>query len=108
MGQRFSWRRDDGTIEYYDTKEEVDAARSAEFFEHLASFFALAGFVIGGLLTYMGMQFFGGTDWPKLVRFSVVVAAALGSAVVSVLLTRVIYWLFATVVTIGIYTASVS
>ena len=50
MAKRYSRRRNDGTVEYYDSPEEAQAARRNDFYEDIAARFLLAGFLLGGIL----------------------------------------------------------
>ena len=67
MGTRFGRRAADGTYEYHDSSD----AR--------AGLFGLIGLLVGGVLTYIVLIKVG-TDWPKWLRFGLVIAGAGGLA----------------------------
>lgn len=76
MGTRFGRRAADGTYEYHDSKESLVAAERRENSETRGGLFGLIGVLIGGVFTYVALLKFGGTEWPKWLRFSLIIAGA--------------------------------
>ncbi|ERJ17496.1 hypothetical protein SSPSH_003708 [Salinisphaera shabanensis E1L3A] len=102
MAKRYSRRRNDGTVEYYDSPEEAQAARRNDFYEDIAARFLLAGFLLGGILAYVSIDVFGFSYWPKAAQFGWVVAGAVGCAAVSAALSKILYKILITLLAIGI------
>src|ERR1041384_8081495 len=82
MGTRFGRRAADGTYEYHDSRESLDEAERAERAvldeESNAGFaflFGVIGLLVGGVLTRAALLKYG-IDWPKEVRFGLVIAGA--------------------------------
>lgn len=96
MGTRYSQRLENGTSEHYDSQEEMAAAQQARFNDNIQMWFALGGLLIGGLIAYSFTQAVI-PDWPKFIRFSLVVASAIGLAV---LLARIAIVVFNVAMTI--------
>lgn len=77
MAIRYSKRRPDGTVAYYDSEEEMRAdelPRSGLF--EFSIFYAVIGFFVSVIviaLTVYGFEL--GASWPKPLRFGVVVVA---------------------------------
>ncbi|MCW5322251.1 hypothetical protein D5039_14150 [Verminephrobacter aporrectodeae subsp. tuberculatae] len=89
MGTRFSRRAADGTVEHYDDKEALEAAQKKE----RSGWYGFFGLLIGGVLTYYALSRFG-ADWPKWLRFGLVVVGSGGMAYVLTKLGDVILFLF--------------
>jgi hypothetical protein len=81
MGTRFGRRAADGTYEYHDSKESLVAAERRDSSDARSGLFGLIGLLVGGVLTYIVLIKVG-TDWPKWLRFGLVVAGAGGLAYV--------------------------
>lgn len=70
MARRYSRKAIGGYVEYYDSKNELDAADSAET-EGLGRFFvAIVGVPAGILLAFFAIQVLGLEHAPKLIRFT--------------------------------------
>jgi len=103
MGTRFGRRAADGTTEYYDSRQQLDAAEIREQQEGLTNAFGLIGLLIGGCLSYALTYMLAGALWLKIFRFSAVI---LGAGLTSYVLARfanVITTAFAYVVAIAIF-----
>jgi hypothetical protein len=74
MGTRFGRRSADGTYEYHDSKESLIAAERSENSEMRSGLFGLIGLLVGGVLTYVALLKLGGMEWPKWLRFGLVIA----------------------------------
>ena len=83
MSRRFGRRMADGSYEYYDSKEALIDAADRESSRARAKMFGLAGLFAGGVLTHV-LLLKSGVDWPKWLRFSLVIA---GSGTLSYVLT---------------------
>lgn len=81
MGTRFGRRAADGTFEYHDSKESLVTAERRENSDARAGFFGLIGLLAGGVLTYVALLKVG-MEWPKWLRFGLVIAGAGGLAYV--------------------------
>lgn len=81
MGTRFGRRAADGTFEYHDSRESLVAAKRRESSDARSGLFGLIGLLVGGVLTYVALLKLG-TDWPKWLRFGLVIAGAGGLAYV--------------------------
>jgi len=109
MGTRYGRRRRDGTYEYHDSEASLQAAKRREGRETRAGFFGLVGLVIGGWLTYLGLQYIGTAEWPKWTRFvGILVGAAVGATLLFKL-AEVVWKLFVAllaivvILTIGLF-----
>ncbi|RQZ64051.1 hypothetical protein DIE08_24235 [Burkholderia sp. Bp9004] len=80
MGKRYGRRANDGTTEYYDSKDELVAAADREMLARMANFFTVIGFLAGGAAAYYFLHRGGAMEWPKAVRAFVIVGSAVGSA----------------------------
>jgi Kef-type K+ transport system membrane component KefB len=81
MGTRFGRRAADGIFELHDSKESLAAAERRDNSDVRASLFGLIGLLVGGVLTYVAVLKFG-MDWPKWLRFGLVIAGGGGLAYV--------------------------
>ncbi len=79
---RYSWVKDDGHVEHFDSKEEMEAAKRQDSNEVAGCILAVVGFVGGGLVSYVLLKHFGGMDWPKWARFTWVATGAVSTAYV--------------------------
>lgn len=79
MSTRFGRRAADGTFEYHGSKESLIAAQRRENSETRSGLFGLIGLLIGGVLTYVALLKFG-AEWPKWLRFGLVIAGGGGLA----------------------------
>ncbi len=79
MSTRFGRRAADGTFEYHGSKESLIAAQRREASESRAGLFGIIGLLVGGVLTYVALLKVG-ADWPKWLRFGLVVAGGGGLA----------------------------
>ena len=79
MGTRFGRRAADGTYEYHDSKESLVAAERRDNSDARAGLFGLIGLLVGGVLTYVALLKFG-AEWPKWLRFGLVIAGGGGLA----------------------------
>lgn len=81
MGTRFGRRAADGTYEYHDSKESLVAAERRDNSDARSGLFGLIGLLVGGVLTYVALLKVG-MDWPKWLRFGLVIAGGGGLAYV--------------------------
>ena len=72
MSTRYGRKAADGTTEYYDSKAQLLAAEEQESNNRTRWWFALFGLVIGGVLTTSILNKYV-ADWPKLIRFALVI-----------------------------------
>lgn len=79
MSTRFGRRAADGTFEYHGSKESLIAAQRREASESRAGLFGLIGLLVGGVLTYVALLKVG-ADWPKWLRFGLVITGGGGLA----------------------------
>src|SRR6218665_1069959 len=79
MGTRFGRRAADGTFEYQDNKESLDAAGRRDSSDARSGLFGLIGLLVGGVLTHI-VLIKAGTEWPKGLRLGLVIAGAGGLA----------------------------
>lgn len=97
MGKtRYSERFEDGTSAHYDSADALVAAQQARFNDSVQGWFAFGGLVLGVILAYS----FTSTvipDWPKIIRFIIVILSAIG---LSVLLARVAVVVFNIAITV--------
>lgn len=77
MGTRFGRRAAGGTYEYHDSKESLVAAERRDRSDTRSCLFGLIGLLVGGVLTFLVLLEVG-TDWPKWLRFGLVLAGAGG------------------------------
>lgn len=75
MANRFGRRRIDGIFEYSDSLEELQSSASQEDEEHLKEILALIGLVLGATMMYVliGRHV---PDWPKVLRFALILGGA--------------------------------
>ncbi|MDF1486609.1 hypothetical protein PY257_15730 [Ramlibacter sp. H39-3-26] len=73
MATRFGRRAADGSFEYHDSKESLAASELRENSDARAGLFGLIGLLVGGVLTYVVLLKIG-MDWPKWLRFGLVIA----------------------------------
>ena len=73
MATRFGRRAADGTYEYHDSRESMIAAEGRENSDARAGLFGLIGLLVGGVLTYVALLKYG-MEWPKWLRFGLVIA----------------------------------
>lgn len=73
MATRFGRRAADGSFEYHDSKESLAASERRENSDARAGLFGLIGLLVGGVLTYVVLLKVG-MDWPKWLRFGLVIA----------------------------------
>ncbi|MBU0915558.1 hypothetical protein [Aquabacterium parvum] len=101
MATRFGRRAADGTFEYHDSHESLVAAKRSENSDARAGLFGFIGLLIGGVLTHIALLKLG-TDWPKWLRFGLVVVGAGGSAYVLAKLADLIWNIILTLVLLGV------
>lgn len=96
MATRYGRRAADGTFEYHDSKESLQEAVEREeresnekFREDLAGLFGLIGLIAGGWIAYSMLGKFG-AEWPKWLRFALVIAGGGTLAYVLAKLTGII------------------
>lgn len=82
MGTRFGRHAADGTYEYHDSKESLVAAERRDNSDARAGLFGLIGLLVGGVLTYVALLKVGGMEWPKWLRFGLVIVGGGGLAYV--------------------------
>ena len=106
MRTRFGRRAADGTLEYHDSKESLIAAKNRESSHARAGLFGFIGLLAGGVLTHV-LLLNSGVDWPKWLRFILVLA---GSGTLAYVLSKLadliwntilILWLLVVVLGIG-------
>ncbi|NJD08536.1 MAG: hypothetical protein FIA97_18860 [Methylococcaceae bacterium] len=101
MGTRFGRRAADGTYEYHDTKESLVEAERSENSEALEGLFGFIGLLIGGVLAYIALLKLG-ADWPKWLRFGLVIVGAGGAAYALARLANLIWNLILTLMLLGV------
>lgn len=101
MATRYGRRTEDGTYEYHDSKESLEAAKQEEAAGCIRQFFGLVGLVGGGFLSYQAVQKYG-LDWPKWLRLTAVVVGAGSAALILGLLGRILAALIALAFSIGV------
>lgn len=79
MSTRFGRRAADGTFEYHNSKESLIASLRRETSETRSDMFGFIGLLVGGVLTYVALLKVG-ADWPKWLRFGLVIAGGGGLA----------------------------
>ena len=79
MAKRFSRMRDDGIVETSDSLSELAASAVRESDAAARSTFALIGLFLGGIVTYVLVNHYA-PDWPKVMRFSMLLVGACSSA----------------------------
>jgi hypothetical protein len=79
MAVRYSRRTSDGTLEYHDSRESLHVAQEQESQESTRILFGLLGLIVGGVLSYVAMLEVG-AEWPKWMRFTLVVLGAICGA----------------------------
>src|SRR6185436_6401604 len=89
MSTRYSRYRGDGTAEHYDSAAERDAAEKASSDENIRSLFAMGGLVLAGIGMYWLTQHYV-PEWPKAIRFGLVVGGVIAGAVVSSMLALIV------------------
>lgn len=77
------------------------AAKRSEDSDTRAGLFGLIGLLVGGMLTYIVLIKVG-ADWPKWLRFGLVVVGASGSAYVLAKLADLIWNIIVTLVLLGV------
>lgn len=75
MSNRYGRRRDDDIFEYSDSPDEIERSAIREDEKFLQERFALIGFVLGMIMMYVlvGRHV---PDWPKVSRFTAILAGA--------------------------------
>ncbi len=77
MAVRHSRRTTRGTTEYYDNREELEAAKIADERENRALLFGLIGFLVGGIAAYFALSTLAAADdLAKWMRFTTVLLSA--------------------------------
>ena len=79
MTMRYSRRRADGITEYSDSAERLAAASDRELDAQAQGCFTVVGLVFGVVVALLLLHSYG-NSWPKVVRFSLVIAAGIGGA----------------------------
>jgi hypothetical protein len=79
MTMRYSRRRADGITEYSDSAERLAAASDRELDAQAQGCFTVVGLVSGFVVALLLLHSYG-NSWPKVVRFSLVIAAGIGGA----------------------------
>lgn len=90
MGTRYGRKASDGTTEYYDSREQLHEAAGHEFEAQLTIWFGVAGLLLGAYVAYALLGHFA-DSLPKIIRFSLVVAAACGCAYLLARLATIIF-----------------
>ena len=90
MGTRYGRHRADDTYEYHDTEESLVASEQRESSDMRRGLFGLLGLVAGGVLTHLALVKLG-VDWPKWLRFSLVIAGSGTLAWVLAMLADIIW-----------------
>lgn len=91
MGKtRYSERLKNDISAHYDSADDLAAAQQARLNDSVQGWFALGGLIVGGFIAY---SFTNAVipDWPKLVRFVLVLSCAIG---LSFLLARIAVVIF--------------
>lgn len=101
MATRFGRRAADGTYEYHDSRESMIAAEGRENSDTRAGLFGLIGLLVGGVLTYVALLKFG-MEWPKWLRFGLVIAGGGSLAYVLAKFADILWQIILTLVFLGI------
>ena len=101
MSTRFGRRAADGTFEYHGSKESLIAAQRREASESRAGLFGLIGLLVGGVLTYVSLLKVG-MDWPKWLRFGLVIAGGSTLAYVLAKFADLIWNIILTIVLLAV------
>lgn len=102
MGTRFGRKASDGTYEYHDSKESLIAAERRDNSEMRSGLFGLIGLLIGSVLTYVALLKLGSMEWPKWLRFSLVIAGGGVLAVVLAKFADLIWNILLTLILVGV------
>lgn len=109
MGTRYSKKQFDGSVEYYDSREEMEAANpTASVKEILADvsrsfnpLFAIVGFVVGGIAALLSFLYLG--EWPTWAKFISVFAAASATGYIAGKIGNILFLLFLVTIFVGIF-----
>src|SRR6218665_2621324 len=105
MGTRFGRRAADGTFEYHDNKESLVAAERRDSSDARSGLFGLIRPLVGGVLTYIVLIKVG-TEWPKWLRFGLVIAGAGGLAYILAKFADLIWNIILSLVLLAVWGAS--
>lgn len=104
MAKRFGRHAMNGTMEYYDTYEELRAAQQREYARFRTVCFGIIGLIVGGMLAYVLLQWMQVDS--KLVRFAGVIVSVwfcgVFGASLSALLWTILKWALSLAVIVGI------
>ena len=101
MATRYGRRAADGTFEYHDSRESLNAAKGRENSEDRAFIFGLIGLLVGGVLTYVALLKYGVT-WPKWLRFGLVIAGGGSVAYVLAKFADIIWQIILTLILLAV------
>lgn len=101
MGTRFGRRAADGTFEYHDSKDSLVEAERRENSDARGTLFGLIGLLLGGVSTYVVLLNIG-MDWPKWLRFSLVIVGSGGMAYLMARFADLIWNIILTVILLGV------
>lgn len=101
MANRYGRRNVDGIFEYADSREELEASADREDREALQGSFALAGLLLGLVLTYGLVEQFV-PEWPKIARFAAVLVGGCSSAFILMKLAVLLRAIFSIAIALGI------
>lgn len=90
MATRYGRRAADDTFEYHDSKESLREAEDREALDGISFVFGLIGLIAGSLIAYAMLLKFG-TQWPKWLRFGVVIASGGSLAYVLAKLSHILW-----------------
>lgn len=88
MATRYGRRMADGTYEYHDSRASLDAARERS--SDRANLFGLIGLLTGGVFFYF-LTLKWGSDWPKWLRFGMVIG---GAGLLAYVLSKFADWIW--------------
>lgn len=108
MATRYSKRQTDGSVEYYDSREEMDAANPSasygEILKTISSSFnpilAFWGFVIAGAAALWFASSL--SEWPTWARFTGVLCAATIGGFISGKFGNALFMLAAALIAVGV------
>ena len=101
MSTRFGRRAADGTFEYHGSKESLIAAQRRAASESRAGLFGLIGLLVGGVLTYVALLKFG-MEWPKWLRFGLIIAGGGSLAYVLAKFADIIWQIILTLILLAV------
>ena len=78
MTTQFSKKRSDGTVEHYESREEMEAAD----LQSIVSTLTFISFFVGGIIAHFALKSFGLSDIPTWIKFTAVSVASIASSLI--------------------------